>query len=67
MRREQTVAHGVQRALGITLLDSYARHDQKALRLDIERALFTFPASHLAAVRIIGAQEPLAVPAVRHH
>ena len=67
MRCEQTVAHGVQRALGITLLDSYARHDQEALRFDIDLPLFTFPASHLAAVRVIGAQEPLAVPAVRQH
>ena len=64
---EQVFAHGIQRLLGVAFLYAHARHHQEALGFDIYLAFFAFIAAHLVPVGVVGAQVPLAVPAVPEH
>ena len=67
MRAEKPFPHRVQRRLRQPLPDADARHHAETLGLDENLPLLAFVAAHLAAQRVVGAQEPISVPAVPEH
>ena len=52
---------------GLAGLHADAGHHAEALRLDEDLAVLVLVAADLVAERVVGAQEPLAVPAVLEH
>ena len=58
------LAHGVKRLLRVAIFDAHAGHDDEALRLDVDLALFAFIGADLLAERVVRAQEPCPVPAM---
>ncbi len=56
---------GVESLLGLAGLLADAGHDAEALGLDVDLAVLALVGADLLGVRVVGAEEPFSVPAVR--
>ena len=65
VRRGQALGDRLQRRGGLAVVEADAGHDAHALRLDEDLALVVLRRADRLAEVVVGAQEPLAVPAVR--
>jgi hypothetical protein len=64
VRRGQMLAHRFERAARQAVIQADARQDAEALRLDEDLTFGALLRSDLVAEIVVGAQEPLAIPAV---
>ena len=59
----QLVLHGLQRLLGLAVVEADAGHHAHALRFDVDLAFGVFVGADLVRIGVVGAYEPFAVPA----